>query len=141
MMINIEKPESILQIAMAAVTTTKQKYYKNGIELEKGAVITTKRIEEHRKLYEKICWFWSQYPDLFLDLIKPSSSHFNLFFYQRLFLRVIVRHGRVCVIAPRAFSKSFISILAMFLMCVFRPGIKVFICANSWIAPCYREVA
>ena len=40
-----------------------------------------------------------------------------------------MRHGRVCVIAPRAFSKSFISILGMYLMCMLRPGIKVFICA------------
>ena len=40
-----------------------------------------------------------------------------------------MRYGRVLVIAPRAFSKSFISILAMYLMCIFRPGLKCFICA------------
>lgn len=102
MEIKLEQPSNIIKIAMAAVTATKQQYFRNGVELEKGAVITSKRIEQHRKLYEKICWKWSQYPDLYLDLIKPTTSHFKLFFYQRMFLRVIVRHGRVCVIAPRA---------------------------------------
>ena len=29
----------------------------------------------------------------------------------------------------RAFSKTFISILGMYLVCMFRPGSKVFICA------------
>ena len=79
-----------------------------------------------------------------MDLIKRTDSRFNLFFYQRLFLRLIMRHGRIAVIAPRAFSKSFISILGMYLMCIFRPGIKLFICAPGKarkIAPCRREAA
>lgn len=40
-----------------------------------------------------------------------------------------MRYGRLCVIAPRAFSKSFISILALYLLCIFRPGGKYFIVA------------
>lgn len=140
----IETPNIILAAAGKGIQTTVKRFFKNGIELEKGAILTEQRIEKHRELYEKICWYWSTYPDCFLDGIKRSDSQFNLFFYQRIFLRVIMRHGRICVIAPRAFSKSFISILGMMLMCVFRPRIKVFICApgkERTIAPCYREVA
>lgn len=37
-----------------------------------------------------------------------------------------MRHGRVLTIAPRAIGKSFICILALYLICVFRPGSHVF---------------
>lgn len=43
----------------------------------------------------------------------------------------------------RAFSKTFISILAMYLICMFRPGSKVFICApkkERMIAPSYSNI-
>ena len=122
-----------------AIKKVTQKFYKDGIELEKGAIITERRIKKNRSLYEKFCELWSVYPDLFLDLIKSSVSHFNLYFYQRYFLRLCMRYERLLTIAPRAFSKSFISILAMYLMCIFRPGIKLFICANKG-APYYCEV-
>ena len=42
-----------------------------------------------------------------------------------------MRFKDVYVTAPRAFSKSFLTILALFLQCVFIPGRKVFICANT----------
>ena len=144
MELNIQLPNQILNTAHFIITTATQKFYKNGIELEKGAIITEKRIEKHRNLYERFCSFWSIYPDLFIDLITPSTSYFKLYFYQRYFLRLCMRYGRLVVIAPRAFSKSFISILAMYLMCMFRPGIKLFICAPGKarkIAPCRREAA
>lgn len=129
MEINVMLPSQILAVTHIVVKNATQKFYKDGIELEKGAIITERRIDRNRGLYEKICNLWSVYPDLFIDLITPSISHFKLFFYQRYFLRLCMRYGRLVVIAPRAFSKSFISILAMYLMCMFRPGIKLFICA------------
>jgi hypothetical protein len=49
-----------------------------------------------------------------------------------------MRYRYINVTAPRAFSKTFISILAMLLMCIFKPGIKLFICApkkERMIAP------
>ena len=42
-----------------------------------------------------------------------------------------MRFKDVFITAPRAYSKSFITILALFLQCVFIPGRKVFICANT----------
>lgn len=41
------------------------KYYRDGIELVKGAPMTMARILENEKLYEDYCSFFTAYPDLF----------------------------------------------------------------------------
>ena len=74
---------------------------------------------------------FSAYPDIYLDLIAPKDNPTNLFFYQRITLRALMRFRQVYVTAPRAFSKSFITILAMILQCIFIPGTKRFICAPN----------
>lgn len=104
---------------------------REGIEIEKGAVLTTPYLEAHEELFRKYADFFTAYPDLFLDLIKPSNSNFVLFFYQRIVLRAMMRFREVYVVACRAFSKSFLTILAIFLQCVFIPGTKRFICAPN----------
>lgn len=126
---NIPNIEKTLNSIGGAFQFSQQKFCKNGIEIEKGVVLTAERIDKNREIYEKFWSFWSVYPDLFLDFITSELSKFKLFFYQRLFLRACMRYRYINVTAPRAFSKTFISILAMILMCIFRPGIKVFICA------------
>ena len=72
---------------------------------------------------------FTAYPDIFLDFITPEDSNFQLFFYQRTTLRAIMRYRDIYVTAPRAFSKSFITILGLILQCIFMPGTKRFICA------------
>ena len=62
-------------------------------------------------------------------MIKPSDSSFDLFFYQRIALRALMRYKEIYITAPRAWSKSFIVILGMLLQCIFMPGTKRFICA------------
>lgn len=104
---------------------------RDGIELEKGAAITTEYMTKHKSMLEKWVNLFSAYPDYYLDIIKPADSEFKLFFYQRITLRVLMRFKDVFITAPRAFSKSFITILALFLQCVFIPGRKVFMCANT----------
>ena len=105
------------------------KYFRDGIELEKGVVLTQERIENHRKTYEKVMQFFSAYPDLYIDMITPSDSEMTLFFYQRIFLRALMRYKQIAIIAPRAFSKTFISVLGIILQCIFIPKTKRFICA------------
>ena len=102
---------------------------KEGIRIEKGAILTPEYILKNKEWIEKYMSFFSAYPDLFLDLIKPSDSQFTLFFYQRIVLRALMRFKEIYICAPRAFSKSFLSIMGMFLQCVFIPGHKCFICA------------
>jgi hypothetical protein len=74
---------------------------------------------------------FTAYPDVFLDVIKPTDSSFELFFYQRITLRALMRYKDIFVTAPRAFSKSFITILGLMLQCIFMPGTKRFICAPN----------
>ena len=108
-----------------------QRGEREGIEIEKCAILTPAYLIEHEELFRKYCDFFTAYPDIFLDLIKPSDSTFTLFFYQRIVLRALMRFKEVYVVACRAFSKSFITILALFLQCVFIPGTKRFICAPN----------
>lgn len=105
------------------------KYYRDGVELEKGVALTEERIINNQALYQKWCNLFTAYPDLFIDLITPAESEIRLFFYQRIFLRALMRYKQVCTIAPRAFSKTFISVLGIILQCIFIPKTKRFICA------------
>ena len=122
-------PQQILSTIHYVTKKNSKAYFRDGIELEKAAVITSRRIDKNRGLYEKYCELWTVYPDLYLDLIQPTSSKFKLKFFQRIFLRVCMRHGRILTIAPRAAGKSFICLLALYLICMFRPGSHVFQCA------------
>lgn len=106
-----------------------QRGEREGIPIEKGVALSKEFFEKNEDLVKKYCEFFSAYPDLFLDLIKPVDSSFNLFFYQRIVLRALMRYKLVYIVACRAFSKSFLTILALFLQCVFIPGTKRFICA------------
>ena len=104
---------------------------RDGIELEKGATITNEWLTQHYDMLTQWVQLFSAYPDYYLDIIRPSDSEFGLFFYQRMVLRVIMRFKDIYMTAPRAFSKSFIAILGLFLQCIFIPGRKTFICANT----------
>lgn len=142
--INIQPASVILNTIHYVMKDISKKFYKDGIELEKGAIITAQRIEKKRSLYEQILATWSVYPDLYLSAITPSKSKFKLKFFQIIFLRACLRHGRLLTIAPRAIGKSFICILALYLICIFRPGSHVFQgCPGKarGIAPCYSNVA
>ena len=70
---------------------------------------------KNEKLFRKYADFFSAYPDLFLDLIIAEDDNFSLFFYQRIFLRAMMRFKDVYITAGRATSKSFLSIVALFL--------------------------
>ena len=108
-----------------------QRGEREGIEIEKGGILTEQYLIEHEQLFRDYADFFTAYPDIFLDLIKPADSTFTLFFYQRIVLRALMRFKEVYITACRAFSKSFITILAQFLQCVFIPGTKRFICAPN----------
>ena len=104
---------------------------REGTPLEKGVVLTVDYLEKIEKELMDKFEFYTAYPDLFLDEIKPEDENFSLFFYQRITLRALMRYKEIFVTAPRAFSKSFLTILALFLQCVFMPNTKRFICAPN----------
>lgn len=71
--------------------------------------------------------FFRWYPDIFVDFIKGKDSTFQFLFYQRIFLRAIMRHRYVYGVFPRAYSKSFLSMMALMLRCVLYPNSQLFV--------------
>ena len=71
--------------------------------------------------------FYREYPDLFVDFVKGPESNFKFYFYQRVFLRIVIRHRKVYATFPRAYSKSFLSMMALMLRCIFYPRSELFI--------------
>ena len=71
--------------------------------------------------------FFREYPDIYIDFIKGPDCNFEFYFYQRVFLRIVMRHRYVYATFPRAFSKSFLSMMVLILRCIFYPGCELFI--------------
>lgn len=99
------------------------------VPVTQGITINQEWVDENRELVEKYADFFTIYPDHFLDLIQPKDSFFELYFYQRVLLRSFSRYALNYCVAPRAFAKSFLALLALYLKCMFLPGVKVFLCA------------
>lgn len=104
---------------------------RDGTDISKGVILNENYLETNFNSIGNIMSIFTAYPDLYLDLIAPQNNPTDLFFYQRITLRALMRFKDVYVTAPRAFSKSFITILAMILQCIFIPGTKRFICAPN----------
>lgn len=103
--------------------------FKPIIPIPKNVRITEEFIKRNREQLEKTMKIFLLYPDIFLDYITPAESNFKLYFYQRIFLRAVMRFRYSYITAPRAFSKSFLSILAYYLRCMFLSNSRVFICS------------
>ena len=123
------KIEQILNKKRSLEDENIQRGYREGIEIEKGVVLNEDYLLKNKKNIGDLMSIFSAYPDIFLDLITPEDSNFQLFFYQRIVLRAVMRYKDIYITAPRAFSKSFITILGLMLQCIFMPGTKRFICA------------
>ena len=88
-----------------------------------------KSFNELKPVFREYAEFWLSYPDYFVDFLLPEGSTFQLFYFQRIFLRVFFRYRKVFITATRGTSKTFTEILANYLLCVMRPNIKKFIVA------------
>ena len=93
--------------------------------------ITEGRIKDALPNLRKQFSFFRQYPDVFLDMIKDPNEKFEFYFYQRFFLRCAMRHRYMYATFPRAYSKSFLSIMALYLRCIFYPNSKLFIVSGG----------
>lgn len=89
--------------------------------------VSEERLAAQVPALRKLIAFWREYPDLFVDYIKGPNSTFKFYFYQRIFLRVVMRHRYVYATFPRAYSKSFLSMMALMLRCVLFPGVEMFV--------------
>lgn len=102
------------------------------LSLDKGAKkhgLSEERIVKQIPALKEAFSFYREYPDIFVYVLCGESNpeKFELFFYQRLFLRAVMRHRYAFATFPRAYSKSFLSILVLMLRCVLYPGSKLFI--------------
>ena len=104
------------------------KGYEN-IPIPKNIRLTEQFLKTNESQMKSLLQFYLMYPDRYIDDITPANSEFKLFFYQRIFLRASMRYRYQFCVAPRAFSKSFVTIFAGYLRCMFLPGSKFFICA------------
>lgn len=93
--------------------------------------LTEDVVRANKEKLRKVISFWRAYPDLMLDQIAAPKEKFKFFTYQRIFLRMIMRHRYTYCTFPRAFSKSFLAVLCLYLRCMLYPNSKVFIVSGG----------
>ena len=90
--------------------------------------LSEERIKAQIPVLREYIAYWREYPDMFVDFLCGSNpENFHLFFYQRLFLRAVMRHRYAYATFPRAYSKSFLSILVLMLRCILYPRSHLFV--------------
>lgn len=77
--------------------------------------------------------YWREYPDMFVDYLLEMGNpqDFKFFFYQRVFLRIAMRYQYVYAVFPRAYSKSFLSIMTLMIRCILYPKCKLFVTSGG----------
>lgn len=84
--------------------------------------------------------FWREYPDMFIDFLcngydearaSEDQSKFKFYFYQRVFLRAAMRYKYTYMVFPRAYSKSFLSVMVLMIRCVLYPGAHLFVTSGG----------
>lgn len=90
--------------------------------------LSEERIRAVLPIIRQYISFWREYPDIFVEfLCGDNPENFSLFFYQRVFLRAAMRHRYMYATFPRAYSKSFLSVLVLMLRCILYPGSHLFV--------------
>ena len=99
--------------------------------------ISPERINAIKEPLRNYISFWREYPDLFVDFMvrgtrqEVREGEFNFYFYQRVFLRCVMRHQYVYAVFPRAYSKSFLSVMALMIRCILYPRAKLFVTSGG----------
>ena len=98
--------------------------------------ISEERITAVKPALRQYFAFWREYPDIFIDFLQRGRDHekkvsFNLFFYQRVFLRIAMRYKYVYAVYPRAYSKSFLSVMTLMLRAILYPRCNLFTTAGG----------
>ena len=102
------------------------------LSLSKGGKktgLSEERIRGSLPVIKQYIAYWREYPDMFVEFLcgPENPENFHLFFYQRVFLRAVMRHRYAYATFPRAYSKSFLSVLILMLRCVLYPGAHLFV--------------
>lgn len=99
--------------------------------------LSEERIEAIKPELRQYIAFWREYPDMFVDFMQTGrdgeipENGLKFFFYQRVFLRAAMRYKYVYMVFPRAYSKSFLSVLVLMCRCVLYPRSKLFVTSGG----------
>jgi hypothetical protein len=103
---------------------------------QKKIGISEERIHRIKPALRQYIAFWREYPDLFVDFMNNGGdperkTTFRFYSYQRVFLRVAMRYKYVYGVFPRAYSKSFLSVLILMIRAILYPGAQLFCTAGG----------
>ena len=100
--------------------------------------ISEERIDAIKPIIRQYIAFWREYPDLFVDFMcrgtaeeNPEDDTFHFYYYQRVFLRAAMRHQYVYCVFPRAYSKSFLSVMVLMIRCILFPRSNLFVTSGG----------
>ena len=98
--------------------------------------LSEERIDAIKPQLRQYIAFWREYPDLFIDFLQTGGDPnkpktLNFYFYQRVFLRAAMRYKYVYMVFPRAYSKSFLSVMVLMCRCVLYPRCKLFVTSGG----------
>ena len=99
--------------------------------------LSEERINAVMPVIRKYIAFWREYPDIFVDFMvrgtrtEKKDGEFNFYFYQRVFLRSVMRFQYVYAVFPRAYSKSFLSVMVLMIRCILYPGAHLFVTSGG----------
>lgn len=107
----------------------------SGIKIKIG--LSEERVKAIVPSMRQYIAYWREYPDMFVDFLvrgtrtEPKEGEFKFYFYQRVFLRTVMRYQYVYAVFPRAYSKSFLSVMALMCRCVLYPRCKLFVTSGG----------
>ena len=99
--------------------------------------LSPERVEAVLPTVRKYVAFWREYPDLFVDFMvrgtrtEVKEGEFCFYFYQRVFLRCVMRYQYVYAVFPRAYSKSFLTVMALMCRCILYPDAHLFVTSGG----------
>lgn len=85
------------------------------------------KIRENLEIYQNIIAYWRKYPDKFIDYLcsmNPDNT-FHFYYFQRIYLRIVMRYKTVYAVFSRGFSKSFLAVLSLMIKAVLYPRAKL----------------
>ena len=116
-------------MALKDLLNLSQKHEKIGLSEERVMAI----VPEARKAIS----YWREYPDMYVDFMSgkwrenPPKETLTLYYYQRVFLRIAMRYKYVYAVFPRAYSKSFLSVLILMIRATLYAGAKLFVTSGG----------
>lgn len=108
----------------------------SGSQSKRKIGLSEERIKPLIPIIRQYIAYWREYPDMFVDFLQDGGDptrerKLKFYFYQRVFLRVAMRYKYVYAVFPRAYSKSFLSVLILMIRCILYPGAKLFSTAGG----------